>query len=149
MAGLTDISLGNFTKVYYQDLDDTNSEVEIANVQSFSHPSDEKNIVDVPQYGNTYTRKLAGSASTGAAELVVNFDPSEPSHQYLLAEYKAGRMQTFKVEVLADEAGSAGSFYTFTGQVASKSASGDFDAVTTVTFSLSVDGALGDWTPSV
>ncbi|MBS9935789.1 MULTISPECIES: phage tail tube protein [Vibrio harveyi group] len=146
MAGLTDISLGNFTKVYYEDLDSGNAEVEIANVQSFSHPSDERNIIDVPQYGQTYQRKLAGSASTGAAELVVNFNPADATHQYLLAEYKSGRIQTFKVEVLADESGTAGSFYTFKGQVASKSASGDFDSVTTITFSLSVDGALGDWT---
>jgi len=146
MSGLNDISLGNFTKIYYEDLDASNAEVEIANVQSFSHPSDERSLVDVPQYGSTYQRKLAGSASTGAAELVVNFNPSDETHQYLLAEYKAGRIQTFKVEVLADEAGSSGSYYTFNGQVTSKSASGDFDSVTTVSFSLSVDGALGDWT---
>ncbi|TON18993.1 hypothetical protein CGH61_19165, partial [Vibrio parahaemolyticus] len=105
MAGLTDISLGNFTKVYYEDLDAGNAETEIANVQSFSHPSDERNIIDVPQYGQTYQRKLAGSASTGAAELVVNFNPADATHKYLLAEYKSGRIQTFKVEVLADEAG--------------------------------------------
>lgn len=149
MPGLADITVANYTKVYYQDRDSADAETEILNIQSFTHPTDEKNIIEVSQYGQDYPRKLSGSSSTGNAEVMVNFDPSDPTHQYLLAEYKSGRKQTFKVEVNGDINGTTSSYYEFNGQVVSKSASGEFDGITAVTFSLSVDGALGDWTDTV
>lgn len=143
MAGLADITVSNYLKVYY---DVAGIDTEITNIQSFTHPTDEKNVIEVAQFGSDYPRKLTGSSSTGNAELVLNFNPSDASHQYLLAAYKSGAKQTFKVEVNSDVAGTKSSYYEFEGQVASKSVSGDFDTVTTITFSLSVDGAIGDWT---
>lgn len=149
MAGLDDITLGNYTKIYYEDRDNADAETEVTEVQSISQPSDESNIVDVAQYGQKYQRKLVGSSSVGAAEIVVNFNPANLTHQYLLGEYKSSRKNTFRIEVNSDAAGSKASSYTFDGYVSSKNASGDFDGVTTLTFSIAVDGALSDWIDAV
>ena len=149
MAGLTDISIGNFTKVYYNTGTTASPTwVEIERIQSLTHPTDEKNIVEVPRYGSVYPTKLAGSASTGNAEIVVNFNPDNSTHQYLLASYKNSSSEEFKIEVNEDIDGTNGSYFRFAGQVASKTSSGEFDSITTMTFSLSVNGAIGDWTPN-
>ncbi|EDM66143.1 hypothetical protein PE36_00060 [Moritella sp. PE36] len=144
MAGLTDISVGNFTKVYYESAT-PGTFVEIANIQSITHPTDELNIVEVPQFGQKYPRKLPGSSTTGNAEIVVNFDPADASHIYLLASYKAGDKESFKIEILEAAGSAVGTFITWNGFVSSRSSAGEFDAVTTLTFSLAVDDALGDW----
>jgi len=149
MAGLSDITIGNFTKLYYLDIDNADAETEITNVQSITHPTDEANVIDVQQYGQQYNRKLRGSSTTGNCEVVVNFNPADSSHQYLLAEYKSGRRNSFKLEVNGDIAGTSSSYIEFAGQVVSKTSAGEFDGVTTITFSISVDGALSDWTDAV
>lgn len=147
MAGLTDIVVGNFTQVLYSDDNTADPANLVDNVQSLTQPTDTKNIVEVPEYGQQYQRKLAGSSTTGDAEVVVNFDPSLDSHQALLGLYASGERRKFRIQVLdSSEQGANGSYYDFSGQVISKSASSEFDAVTTVTFSISVDGELGAWT---
>lgn len=149
MAGLDDVVVANYTKAYYEDLDTPGTWIEVVGVQSLTHPTDEANIVEVPEYGQNYARKLTGSHTTGNLELTVNFNPSEASHTYLLGEYKSGRSNNWKVEVNSDINGTKGSYYEFSGQVASKSTGGEFDGIATVAFSVSVDGALGDWTDKV
>lgn len=147
MAGLSDIVVGNFTKVFYapDSMDATEATEEIENIQSLTQPTDTKNIVEVPQYNQNYQRKLAGSSTTGDAEIVVNFDPNLQSHIDLLDLYDSGERRKFRILVLAQMDGDAGSFYEFYGQVISKSGSSEFDAVTTVTFAISVDGRLEPW----
>ena len=145
MAGLDDIVLGNNTKVYYED-STPNTWVEIPNIQANTHPTDERNLIEIPQFGQTYPRKLAGSATTGNSELTVNYKADETAHQYLLASYKANRKERFKIEVNDPSDSSKGEHMEWRGQVASKNSNAEFDAVFGMVFSLSVDGALGDWT---
>lgn len=146
MAGLTDISLGNFSTISYaDDVDTPTTYTDIVNVQTLTHPTDERNIVEVGQYGQIYPRKLVGSSTTGNAEVVVNFDPSNATHQYMLAGYVSGDQIRFRITVFEGNGSANGSYFEFIGRVSSKSSSGEFDAVTTVTFSIAVDGAIDEW----
>lgn len=138
MAGLNDISLANFTKVKITDAIDYDTE--ITNIQSIGESSDEATVVDVPQYGVKYLRKLVGSANAAPIEIGVSLDPSEASFQLLEDYYTNGTKTKVKVELL-DGSGN-GHFFTFEAYVASKSLSNEFDAVRTVSFSLAIDGAV-------
>lgn len=121
---------------------------EINRIQTLTHPSDEKNIVEVARFGQTYPRKLTGSASTGNCEMVVNFDGDDPTHTYLLDSYANSDKEQFRIVLLEScDDDTIGHYMQFDGQVASKSSTGDFDSIATISFSLSVDGALGAWTP--
>lgn len=143
MAGLTDISLGNFTKIHITDALDYDTE--ITNVQGIGELSDESTIVDVAQYGVKYMRKLVGSATAGPIEVVVNLDPSDASYVLLEEYYTEGTKTKAKLEML-DGSQSKGHYVTFDCLVASKSFSNEFDGVRTVTFSLVIDGAVSDLT---
>lgn len=143
MAGLIDITLGNFTKFYITET--TDFDTLVTNVQSVGELSDESTIVDVAEYNVKYMRKLVGSASAGPIELVVNFDPSDASYVLLESFYKAGTRFAAKLEMLTSDE-SAGSFITFNALCASKSFSNEFDGVRTVTFSIVIDGAISDVT---
>lgn len=140
MAGLDDISVANYTKLYYGL---SGSEVEITHVQSVGELTDEKTIIDVQEYGVQYLRKLVGTASAGPLEVIVNLDPSDATHQYMLNSYKLGTQESFTLE-LTNAAGDKGDRVTFKGFVGSKSIGNDFDSARTVSFSIAVDGALSD-----
>lgn len=144
MAGLDDISVSNFTVVQYT-TDSGTTWVPVTNVQSVGELGDEKNIIDVQEYGATYLRKLVGTANAGPVDVVVNFDPSDTTHQYLLTSYKTGAKETFRL-VMNNADASKGNYVEFDGFVASKSQSNEFDSARTLTFSLAIDGALGDLT---
>ena len=142
MAGLDDISVANYTKLYYGA---AGSEVEVTHVQSVGELTDEKTIIDVQEYGVQYLRKLVGTASAGPLEVIVNLDPSDTSHQYLLNSYKLGTQEDITLE-LTNAAGDKGDRVTFKGFVGSKSIGNDFDSARTVSFSIAIDGALSDLT---
>jgi hypothetical protein len=139
MAGLTDISLANFTKIFVTDTVDYDTE--ITNVQSISEVSDEASVIDVPEYGVKYQRKLVGSATAGSVEVVVNLNPSDASFQ-LLEQYYTNSTRTKVKYLMLDGGGVNGNFVTFDALVSSKSLSSEFDAVRTVTFTLVIDGAI-------
>jgi len=141
MAGLADISVANFTVLEYLDT----TQKPVTNVQSIGELSDEKTVIDVQEYGVTYLRKLVGTANAGPIDIVVNFDPTDTSHMYLLASYKSGSSETFRL-VMNNADASAGNYVEFTGFVASKTQGNEFDAARTVTFSIAIDGAVGDIT---
>lgn len=145
MAGLDDISVSNFTVVEYTTDGGTNW-LPITNVNAIGDLSDEKNIIDVQEYGATYLRKLVGTANAGPMDITVNFKPDDTSHIYLLASYKAGRQEQMRL-VMYNADQSAGDFVEFNGFVASKSQGNAFDSARTMVFSIAVDGALGDVTP--
>ncbi|CAH6913885.1 conserved hypothetical protein [Vibrio chagasii] len=147
MAGLTDIEIGNFSKVFYYK-DDTSKWVEVARVQSLTHPTDERNIVEVAQFGQTYPRKLAGSASVGNAEMMVNYVNAD--HKEIDGLYSDGTRCPFAIQVSSSGAKKDdGMHYTFWGQVASRTVAGDFDAVVTTTYSISVDAGISDWVEGI
>lgn len=142
MAGLDDISVANYTKLYY---DATGTPVAINEIQSIGELTDEKTIIDVQTYGVQYLRKLVGTSNAGPLEIVVNLDPSDATHVYLLNSYKNGTREAFKLE-MSNAAGTQGDSISFNGFVGSKTIGNDFDTARTVSFSIAIDGALGDLT---
>ena len=144
MAGLQDISVSNYTNLQYT-TDAGAVWGTITNVQSLGELSDEKTIIDVQEYGAAYLRKLVGTANAGPMDVTVNFDPSDPTHIFLLNSYKNGTQEQMRL-VMNNADGSAGNFVEFYGFVASKSQGNEFDAARTMTFSIAIDGALGDIT---
>lgn len=142
MPGLDDISVANYTNLSYGA---QGSEVKITEIQSIGELTDEKTIIDVQEYGAAYLRKLVGTANAGPLEIVVNLDPSDATHQYLLNSYKNGTSERFTLE-LTNAAGDKGDTVVFNGFLGSKSIGNDFDSARTVTFSIAIDGAVGDLT---
>jgi len=145
MAGLDDISVANYTKLKYGEV---GSEVTITNIQSIGELTDEKTIIDVQEYGVAYLRKLVGTANAGPIEILLNLDPSDTSHQYLIASYKSGARERFTLE-LTNAAGDKGDSVVFNGFIGSKSLGNDFDSARTVSLSIAIDGAVGDLTANV
>lgn len=140
MAGLDDISVANYTKLKYGD---AGSEVTIVGVQSVGELTDEKTIIDVQEYGSVYLRKLVGTANAGPLEVVINLNPNEVTHKYLLNSYKTGARERFTLE-LTNAAGDKGDSVVFNGFLGSKSLGNDFDSARTISMSIAIDGALGD-----
>lgn len=144
MAGLDDISVANYTVIQYT-TDSGTTYIPVTNVQSIGELSDEKSIIDVQEYGVNYLRKLVGSSNAGALDIVVNLDPSDVTHLYLLQSYKLGRSESFRL-VMNNASADKGNYVDFNGFVASKSQGNEFDSSRTLTFSIAIDGALGDLT---
>ncbi len=142
--GLDDISVANFTVLEYT-TDGGTTWIPVTNVQSIGELSDEKNIIDVQEYGATYLRKLVGTANAGPMDIVVNFKPDDVTHLYLLNSYKTGTQEEMRL-VMYNADQSAGDYVEFNGFVASKSQGNDFDSARSLTFSIAIDGALGDIT---
>ena len=140
MAGLDDISVANYTKLKYGE---AGSEVTITKVQSIGELTDEKSIIDVQEYGVAYLRKLVGTANAGPMEVLINLDPSDATHQYMINSYKLGTRERFTLE-LTNAAGDKGDSVVFNGFVGSKSLGNDFDSARTVSLSIAIDGAVGD-----
>ena len=144
MAGLTDISLGNFTEVGVnaESEYDENSLVLIRCVQSVGDISDEATITDVSCYGQKYLRKLVGSANASAIEVVVNYDPTDPAQTTLFAAYTNNTIHA--ISIIMNESSSSdgdipatdGTHICFDALVASASVTNSFDETRTVTFSL-------------
>lgn len=148
MAGLDDISVSNYTVLQYSTDDFATAGTTVTNVQSIGELTDEKTIIDVQQYGVAYLRKLVGTANAGPMDVVVNFDPSDVTHQYLLTSYTNGTQEKFRL-VMNNAAGDKGNYVEFDGLVASKTQGNEFDSARTLTFSIAIDGALGPLTDNV
>lgn len=145
MAGLDDISVANYTKLSYGA---EGAEVLITEVQSIGELTDEKTIIDVQEYGAAYLRKLVGTANAGPLEIVINLNPADITHKYLLASYKAGTRERFTLE-LTNAAGDKSDSVVFNGFLGSKTFGNDFDSARTASISIAIDGALGDLTAAV
>ena len=149
MAGLSDISLGNFTRILYGQASVAAPTSVLGDVQSIGDITDEATIVDVPAYAQKYLKKLVGSANASAIEVVCNYDPSDAGQIDLFAAYNASAARMIRIEMGIDAtfAGDATSHVTgieFDCLVASASVSNSFDETRTVTFSLVPTDGLGD-----
>lgn len=147
MAGLDDISVGNFTELHYS-LDNGTTYNPVENVQSLGAIPDEKNIIDVPEYNVNYMRKLTGSANAGPVEVTTNLHVGDASFNVLQAAYKDNTRIDWKIIYKDQEGGTKSEEITFKGQVASKSIGSEFDSVRTVTWSITIDGGVSDLQPS-
>jgi hypothetical protein len=144
---LSDITLGNFTKFYYWDKDlGVPAYVAVDEVQTLTHPTAERNIIEVNEFCRDISEKRVGSTTVGNAEIVVNLHPSNTTHARLLAMYKDRTITRFKIEVNdgPDSATPLNSYFEFDGQLSSKTSAGEFDSVMTATFSITVTN-LGEW----
>jgi len=145
MAGLSDISVANFTQLQYETSANFATSETLAEVTSIGELGDEKTIIDVQTYGVEYLRKLTGTANAGPLDITVNINPSDTTHQYMLNLYSTGARQVFRL-YMYDPSLTDGNYVEFTGFVASKSQSNEFDAARTVSFSIAIDGAVGQLT---
>jgi hypothetical protein len=141
MAGLGDITLGNFTKVYVgEDADLVGAMSELEEVQSVGDISDEATIVDVQKYGQKYLRKLVGSANAAAIEVVCNYVSDSTTggivQKELLAAYTASTPKQVVISMLEDATETNGVYVLFNCLVASASITNAFDETRTITFSL-------------
>lgn len=140
MAGLTDISVSNYTKVEYKSGSTSKA---ILNVESFSGLGGETNIIDVMQFNAKYARRLVGSASASPIEIVCTYNPSDVSFVDLLALQKNETKTEFKITQYANAEQKVGSTITVNAFVSSIAYGNEFDAQRTVTWTLAVDGEIG------
>lgn len=149
-SGLTEISLGNFTAVFYG-AKSTNPVAlpsnEVGEVQSVGDIADEATIVDVQAYGQKYLKKLVGSANASAIEIVCNYDPSDAGQVDLQLAYSTSTPRDIGI-LMKDVDGDAaeGTFNVFNALIASASLSNSFDETRTITFSIVPTNGIGDYT---
>ena len=146
MAGLTDISLGNYTKISYGPAGTAFASLgNLPDVQSVGELTDEATIVDVQAYGQKYLKKLVGSANASAIEVVVNYNPSEAGQIDLLAAYNSSTQRSIALVMDEDATGTNGTYNQFDALVASATVSNSFDETRTMTFSLVPVNGLGSY----
>lgn len=159
MAGLTDISLGNFTDIVYAPTgtlspaggDFSGGDFSaVGDVQQVGDISDEATIVDVQAYGQKYLKKLVGSANAAAMEVICNYDPTDAGQVDLLKAYKETTQRAIGVimkesDGAFDATATNGTFNVFEVLVASASVSNSFDETRTVTFSLVPVDGIGEF----
>ncbi len=141
MAGLDDITLGNFTKVFVGEVGQTHVDMsELEEVQSVGDISDEATIVDVQKYGQKYLRKLVGSANASAIDVVCNYVSNSTTEgivqKELLTAYTSSTPKQVIVSMLEDASGTNGVYVSIPVLVASATVSNSFDETRTVTYSL-------------
>lgn len=149
MAGLTAISLGNFTKVYYGPSGVADPTSVLGEVQSVGDISDEATIVDVSAYGQKYLKKLVGSANASAIEIVCNFQPADAGQIDLLKAYEETTQRRILIEMDEDATGTNGTINQFDALIASASVTNSFDETRTITFSVVPVNGIGDYTAKV
>ncbi|ELA9841221.1 hypothetical protein V4F87_003263 [Vibrio parahaemolyticus] len=137
MAGLSDISVSNYMSLAI-------AGTEITDIESFGGLNEETSIVEVKQYNQKFARKLSGSSTVGAVEITCSFNPNSESYKALAAARASDERKEFKVIYFNNAAKTEGSSRTFQGIVTSYSESGEYDAQRTCTWSIAVDGALGE-----
>ena len=160
MAGLTDISLGNFTDIIYAPADtvapvggdfSSSSFLLVGDVQTVGDISDEATIVDVQAYGQKYLKKLVGSANASAIEVVCNYDPTDAGQIDLLSAYDTTTQRAIGVVMKENDGDfdadtTNGTFNVFNALIASASVANSFDETRTITFSIVPANGIGDYT---
>ncbi|QWL58221.1 hypothetical protein HQ400_07845 [Aeromonas jandaei] len=141
MAGLSDISTANYTKVEYKS---GAAFKQVLNLEGFSGLGGEVNIIDVMQFNQKYARRLVGSASASPIELVCTYNPADASFVDLLALQKNETKTEFKITQFANAEQKAGHTITVNGFISSVAYGNEFDTQRTVTWTIAVDGAIGD-----
>lgn len=134
---LDDISIANYMDVLI-------GETPITDMESWSGFQAEANIVEVRQFNASFARKLVGSNNVSAVEITCSYNPNSASYKALATAEKSKEVQTFTVKYWDSPAKTKGVQRTFKGIVSSVSESGEYDAQRTVSYTIAVDGALGE-----
>ncbi|HAT6345313.1 TPA: hypothetical protein JAJ28_003079 [Aeromonas hydrophila] len=137
MAGpISDICVSNYTEL-------TVDGVQVTSVQNISGGASQANIIDVFNYGMEYARKLVGSKSTDPFEVTCSYNPSEASYKSLAILAKSNKPVEMTITINGGADASQGSQeLKFTGIVASKSVTMEFDTAVGVVYSIVVSGAI-------
>lgn len=141
MAHLDSISVGNYTGLRQFSVD---SWLIVNEIQSISAPTDEATLVPVQEYNVEYQRNLVGSKTVGAIDLVLNFNPENGSHNSLIDKYVTGESTQYAL-VYTNADDSKSTYQRFTGIIASKSLSSEFDQVRTLTLRIAITDGLSDY----
>jgi len=137
MPGLSELSVANWMTV-------TIDAVDCTDMVSLTGGATNANIIEVLQYNQEYAKKLVGSKSTDPFELVCSYVPSTASYKALDTLAKNNKAVEVKI-TLKSGAGTTGvtsQILTFTGIIASKTISSEFDTARTVTYSIAVSGGI-------
>ncbi|EFB5156771.1 hypothetical protein IM093_003221 [Escherichia coli] len=117
---------------------------EVPHIASFPQVGFESTIIDVVVYNSAYNEKLLGTKSVPAITMNINYIPSDPIHQKLLALADSQKRAVFKVSYFDDPEHTNGYYETYVAFVSSTSTNGDKDQVVTRDIVLAVSGGSID-----
>lgn len=137
MAGLSDITVSNYMKFEI-------AKTEVTDIESFGGITEESSIVEVKQYNLKFARKLSGSSSVGAIELTCSFNPNSAGYKALAEARSTDTLSDFTITYYNNAAKTEASSRTFKGLVTSYGESSEYDAQRTCTWTIAVDGAMGE-----
>ncbi|MCR3907554.1 hypothetical protein ACEUAG_11560 [Aeromonas hydrophila] len=137
MAGISDINISNYLSLLIDS-------VECTDIQSITGGASQANIIDVLQYNQEYAKKLVGSKSTDPFEITCSYVPSTASYKALDTLSKNNKAVEVKLTLKAGPGttGVNSQVLTFTGIIASKSVTTEFDTARTVVYTLVVSGGI-------
>lgn len=117
---------------------------EVPHIASFPQVGFESTIIDVVVYNSAYNEKLLGTKSVPAITMNINYIPSDPIHQKLLALADSQKRAVFKVSYFDDPEHTNGYYETYVTFVSSTSTNGDKDQAVTRDIVLAVTGGSID-----
>ncbi|EEQ9869499.1 hypothetical protein F9J35_06155 [Escherichia coli] len=117
---------------------------EVPQIASFPQIGFESTVIDVVVYNSAYNEKLLGTKSVPAITMTINYIPSDPIHQKLLALADSQKRAVFKVSYFSDPDHTDGYYETYVAFVSSTATNGDKDQVVTRDIVLAVTGGSID-----
>ncbi|MGY6036645.1 hypothetical protein [Aeromonas sp. AE23HZ002T15] len=138
MAGISKINVGNYLTLMVD-------AVEVTSIISITGGGSTANIIDVLMYNEGYAKKLVGSKSVDAFEVTCSYVPSEASYKALAVLAESNETVEVKLTLKGGTATAEGSnVLTFSGIVASKSVTTEFDANRTAVWTIAVSGGISE-----
>lgn len=117
---------------------------EVPQIASFPQVGFESTIIDCVVYNSPFNEKLLGTKSVPDITMTINYIPSDPIHQKLLALADSQKRAVFKVSYFDDAEHTNGYYETYVAFVSSTATNGDKDQVVTRDIVLAVSGGSID-----
>ncbi|UCQ40052.1 hypothetical protein DCF38_10940 [Edwardsiella piscicida] len=115
---------------------------ELKNLASFPAVGGaESNIVEIKQFGEAYSRKLAGGKKVPDIDIKVNWIPGDVGHEAMAAFAESAELVQLKITYYESVAEKNGFFVIVNGYVTSTTVSGDYDKQVQMDFKFTVSGA--------
>ncbi|EOI1328041.1 hypothetical protein I5466_10885 [Citrobacter koseri] len=137
---MADIFSGKHVKIYYN-VDTGNravvtaGNIEISQLAQYPSFSMGNEVAKIETYNDEYANAITGQQTVDEIEIVVNYVPTDTTHQFLDAAYDNG--QEFQITIFYNEDLEAGRLESVmvNGVLASRTISGGKDAVVTMSYS--------------
>lgn len=139
MAHLTEVSVGNYTKLFFVE---SGSWVQVTETNTIPSPTDEAATVAIQQFGVDYQTTLPGSKTVAPIELLLNWNPSNATHVSISALYGTQATTKFYVEY-TNGGGTESTYREFSARVGSNTIASEFDTGRTMSARLDIIGGLG------